>query len=89
MPNDDHPIYIGQLIFMDMVKESENRPILARVALAFARKSSGYEVDFSDVINLPNWQEYHAILSMLALRPNAAICWEDDDLESLRTWALG
>lgn len=89
MQNDNRPIYLGQLIFMRMVKDSENRAILARVALALARKGRGYEVDFSEVIDLPNWQEYHAILSMLALRPNAAICWDDDDLEALQTWALG
>ena len=90
MPGETQPFYVGQVIFLRMVEESDNRAVLAKVALALARADvDADELRFREVLELPSWQEFHAILAFAGLGANVVVRWSDDELASLRAWAKG
>lgn len=80
--------HMGQLIYMELAEESDgNQKTLARVALNVAGHFNDYPVALNEISNGLSWEEFHAVLDLLALQQNASIRWGEAHMARLRKWA--
>jgi hypothetical protein len=83
-----HPIYFGQIMLMKACREAtDNQALLARAALVLGACEARGPVDLKELITRLTWQEYQALLNVLALHANTALRWDEAEQAELRLWA--
>lgn len=78
----------GQLIFFEKTERAKpkSRQVMSKVGLAAAFQHVSTPAAVDEIIQLP-WDDYHAVLAMLALAPSIRIQWAQRHLNLLRSWS--
>lgn len=78
----------GQLIYFEATERAAPaaRRTMAKVALSVAGEALEASATLDEVLALL-WDDYHAVLTLLALAPNLRIRWAARHLNLLRSWS--
>jgi len=88
MKQSNAPQVAGQLIFFETTERATPtaRRTMSKVALSVAGEPPQVPATVDEVIALL-WEDYQAVLALLALAPNIRIRWAARHLSLLRSWS--
>lgn len=78
----------GQLVYFEKAEKAAPaaRQVMAKVALSIAGEVRTDPATVDEILRLW-WEDYHAVLALLALAPNVRIRWAPRHENLLRSWS--